>query len=199
MKILVPAAAIVILLSCTARKERQSYSVADTTYIQTFDSLPGSELKRLLSIDIKHKFNEKYSGKYSYKLISGDSILHGDFFLLFSDSSSYTDASTNEIADDMARVSKMKYSGQFRNGKKYGPFIEDLLFDDGIDLYSKWIIQISFEDDQCKSGSFSGLIGHVMPDTTFQFERLKQCSFDHVTDLAQEEWSKEWERRNKSR
>ena len=99
----------------------------------------------------------------------------------------------------MVRISKIKYSGQFSEGKKVGQFIEDLLFNDGVDLYSKWTIKIDFDNDQCKTATFFGVIGTSMPETTYKFDDLKTCRFDNVTDLAQKKWLKEFEKRKNSR
>jgi len=206
MKDLLPICLFLVFLSCSGTKEDKNTETTDNiteddVYTMTFDSLTGSELEKLFTIDVRHKFNEKYSGQYSYKINkTGDKVLQDEFFFSFSDSSNYKDSATDEPVDNIVRISKMKYSGQFDNGKKVGQFTEDLLFDDGVDLYSKWTIKIDFENDQCKSGTFIGAIGTAMPpETTYKFENLKTCSFDNVTSLVQKEWSKEFERRKNSR
>lgn len=194
-----------VFLGCSGAKEKKNEVATgniteDDVYTMRFDSLTGPELEKLFTIAVKHKFNEKYSGQYSYKINkTGDKILQDEFFFSFSDSSGYKDASTDEPVDNAVSISKMKYSGQFNNGKKVGQFTEQLLFDDGVDLYSKWTIKIDFENDQCKTATFFGVIGTAMPETTYKFDNLKTCTFDNVTELAQKEWSKEFERRKNSR
>ena len=194
---------LLVFVSCSVTKEEKNNEVTDNiteddVYTVTFDSLAASELEKLFTIDVRHKFNEKYSGQYSYKFSkTGDKILHDEFFFSFSDSSIVKMPPVDDESDEIVEISKIKYSGQFNNGKKVGQFTEQFLFNDGVDLYSKWTIQIDFENDKCKSGTFIGAIGTVMPpETTYKFDNLKICSFDNVSSLAEKEWSKEFEKKN---
>jgi len=52
-----------------------------------------------------------------------------------------------------------------------------LLFDDGIDLFSKWIVSLNYKDDNCKSGIFTGIFGYVMEETTYTFSELTIVHF----------------------
>ena len=193
-----------LFLSCAGAKEdKNEVETANITdddvYTAKFDSLSGAELEKLFAIDIKHKFNEKYSGRYSYKFNkTGDKILHDEFLLFHLDSGNLINSASKEVISDMISILKVKYSGQFRDGKKIGKFTEDFLSDDGVDLYSKWTISIDFNDDKCESATFNGVIGTAMPKTTYNFKSLKLCSFDNVMKLAEKEWAKEFEKRKNS-
>ena len=188
-----------LLWSCanhTAPDETQtkkSQGSKDTVLTEKVDSLPAGKLEKLLGIQARQKL--KYSGRYSYKMTStGDKKLHGPFYFAYSDSSATSNKATNEY--DRISVLKVRYSGQFENGKKEGHFTEQLLHNDGVDLFSKWTVTINFKDNQCTSGTFTGTIGHIMPETTLRYDILDTCTFNFVVDQAWAEWKKEWERQN---
>jgi hypothetical protein len=184
------------LVSC-----KDSFNNDAQLNLQTVEALSGIELEKLLHIDIRKEFGEKYSGEYQFYSQSDTvKVLHGQFTVSYSESGFYSDPITNEDRDDMFWISKIKYSGQFKDGKKHGQFIEELLFDDGVDIYGEWTVIIEFENDICKSATYKGANGYVMPKTTtYTFTSIDSCSFDRVVDLAWDKWTKEYDEKKNAR
>jgi hypothetical protein len=165
------------------------------------DTITGESLEDILGIEVRKKFKERYSGHYEY-YTNNDSmkVLHGQFYFSYADSGNYYLDATGEEIDDMFWIKKISYSGEFRENKKNGEFIEKLLDNDGVDLYAEWEITIDFENDMCKNAKFVGAIGHIMPlTTTYSFPNIDTCSFDRVQNLAWTEWEKEYERQKNAR
>ena len=169
-------------------------SFAQKHRVVKVDSIPGSDLERIVNLPVRQKLNEEYSGYYS---VSSDSPndLHGPFELLQFDSGAVYDPLFKTYDSAWIYVLKVFYSGNFSEGAKNGLFIESVHHDDGVDIYSKWSVSITFEDGKCKSGSFKGAIGNRMPETTHVFDKLDTCTFDHVVDKAWDIWSQEWKKR----
>jgi hypothetical protein len=164
------------------------------------DSITGAKLEELLQIPVRKNLQEVYSGSYSYSIgVDGKDILDGKFEFSYRDSSTYKDDMSDQPMDDIVSISKVHYSGEFRNGKKIGTFIEKLLTDDGVDIYSHWTASIDFNNDSCTSGSFTGVIGHVMPEKVYRFKKIKGCSFDNLVEMAWAEWGKEYEKQKNNR
>ncbi|MBX3164474.1 MAG: hypothetical protein KF900_08335 [Bacteroidetes bacterium] len=170
-------------------KQIDSSKIIKTT---TFDTITGEVVEKLLGFEVKKKFGEKYSGYYQYYTNSNSvNILHGQFYFSYADSGYYTIA--QEIDSSMFWITKISYSGEYRENKKQGKFTEKLLDDDGIDLYSDWEITLNFENNNCKGANFVGAIGNSMPITTYNFPNINTCSFSRVLFLSEEKWGKDWE------
>lgn len=164
------------------------------------DSVAGKDLEELIGVPTRHKLKERYAGQYSYKLDSlKRPFLHGHFIFSYADSGAWFDDATQEYDSSMMYILKVTYRGNFENGSKRGLFEEQVLHDDGIDIFYKWIVTIDFNNNTCQSGTFRGAIGHIMPETTFQLSRLDSCTFSFVTDYAWDEWGKEFERQKNAR
>ncbi len=143
-----------------------------------------------MNIDTRSKLNKSYSGYYEYYLNEeGKEILNEDFLLTYFNSGTW---------EDTKYVICIEYSGTFQDGLKNGNFIEKLLHNDGVDLYSKWVIELYFSKDKCTTGKFEEIMGHIMPSKKYEFNKLTQCSFKEIVKLAGDEWQKEWERNNKN-
>ncbi|MBQ4915473.1 hypothetical protein J8L85_13545 [Maribacter sp. MMG018] len=152
----------------------------------------------MIKVPIRNKFGEKYSGHYTFETNEqGQKVLNGDFKFIHLDSSSFYDPMTKEYDTTWVSVSKIEYQGKFKNGVKDGIFKEKLLFDDGIDLYSKWTVSIDFKEGNCSKGTFTGILGHIMPESTYEFEKLDSCTFQSVVNSASERWEEEYEKRKK--
>lgn len=91
----------------------------------------------------------------------------------------------------MVHVTKIQYSGSFNNGKKDRIFTEKVLFDEGIDRYSEWTVSLDYNDDKCSTGTFTGIFGFIMDETTYKFDQLDTCTFQFVVDKASELWEEE--------
>ncbi len=168
--------------------------------VERVKTISGLDLGKLLKTDIKKKFNESYSGQYEYYVEDKQRVLHGKFYFYHADSSGSYQAQNPDSDELPVRLIKINYAGHFRENKKEGKFVEELFFDDSIDLYSKWTITIDYKEDQCTSALFEGAIGHVMPaDTKYSFQNLDTCSFDRVMTLAEKNWAQEYEKQNTGR
>lgn len=164
--------------------------------IERLDSISAQELEKLIKVPVRNKFDEKYSGFYSYATDEqGQTVLNGDFKFIHFDSSAFYDPITKEYDTTWISVSKIEYLGTFENGVKNAIFKEKLLFDDGVDLYSKWTVILDFKDDKCSKGTFTGILGHIMPESTYEFEILDTCTFQSVVDKASDRWTEEYEKR----
>lgn len=103
---------------------------------------------------------------------------------------------SKEKASKLSEFHKHHYSTWFEVYIECGGiFTEKLLFDDGIDLYSKWNASIDFKDDKCSKGTFTGILGHIMPESTYNFIELDSCTFQHLVDKASKRWNEEYEKR----
>lgn len=160
------------------------------------DTISGETLERLIGIEVRKKFKERYSGHYEY-YSNNDSgrIMHGKFYFFYADSGFYLDPVTREERKDMFWITKISYSGEFIDNKKNGEFIETLLDDDGVDISAEWQVSIKFVNDNCKDAKFTGEIGHMMPKaSSYSFAAIDTCSFDNVVNLVWAEWEKEYEK-----
>jgi hypothetical protein len=185
---------LIFFYSCAPKTEKtpiknETVLIVEKRKIQV-DSISGQELEKLIHIPIRNKFNEKYNGYYHLTTTKvGDEILDGEFQFIHFDSIAMYDNS-------MIRISKIEYSGTFINGKKNGKFTERFLIDDGVDLYSKWIVSLEYENDNCKSALFKGIFGYIMKETIYKFNQLDNCTFQSVVDKASELWKDEYEKSN---
>ena len=164
--------------------------------IERFDSISAQELEELIKVPVRNKFKENYSGYYSFMIDEkGQKFLNGDFKFIHFDSSAFYDSMTKEYDTTWISVSKIEYQGTFENGVKNGTFKEKLLFDDGVDLYSKWRVSLEFKNNKCSQGTFTGILGHIMPESTYEFEILETCTFQSVVDKASDRWTEEYKKR----
>jgi hypothetical protein len=185
---------LVFFFSCAPKAEKSSVknetlSIVKNHKIQV-DSIFGQELEKLIHIPIRNKFNEKYNGYYQITTNQvGDTILDGKFQFIHFDSIAIYDQS-------ITRISKIEYGGTYTDGKKNGEFTENFLIDDGIDLYSKWIVSLDYKDNNCSTGIFKGIFGYIMKETTYQFNQLDNCTFQSVVEKASQLWKEEYEKSN---
>lgn len=191
---------LILIIGCSTTTEKtqtENAIEAQVEYsIERLDSIPGQELEELIQVPIRNKFEEKYSGHYSFTTNDkGQKVLNGDFEFIHFDSSAFYDPMTKEYDTTWISVSKIEYQGTFENGVKNGTFNEKLLFDDGVDLYSKWTVSLDFKEDKCSQGTFTGILGHIMPESTYKFEILDTCTFQSVVDKASDRWTEEYEKR----
>jgi len=191
---------LILTNGCTTKTEKtQTENVIEAKVeysIERLDSIPGQELEELIKVPIRNKFEEKYRGHYSFAIDEqGQKVLYGDFEFIHFDSSAFYDPMTKEYDTTWISVSRIEYRGEFKNGVKDGIFSEKLLFDDGVDLYSKWTVSIDFKGENCSKGTFTGILGHIMPESTYEFEKLDSCTFQYVVDRASERWKEEYEKR----
>ena len=191
---------LILIIGCSTKTEKeQTEIVTDTVVknsIERLDSISAQELEKLIKVPVRNKFDEKYSGYYSSTTNEkGQKVLNGDFEFVHFDSSAFYDPISKEYDTSWISVSKIKYQGTFEIGVKNGAFEEKLLFDDGVDLYSKWTVSLDFKDDKCSKGTFTGILGHIMPESTYYFEILDTCTFQSVVDKASDRWTEEYEKR----
>lgn len=187
---------LILIFGCDAnnRKEKTKIIPKDKIVksIKRIDSISGQELEMLIKVPIRKKFNEKYFGYYSFTTNEkGQKNFNGDFeFTLFNNS--LFNESRVKIHDTTSILkTNIKYYGTFINGEKNGTFKEILHLDDGVDLYSKWTVSIDFKKDSCSKGIFKGNLGHIMPESTYKFEKINTCTFQFVVDKALERWKEE--------
>jgi len=191
---------LILTIGCSTKtEENQTENVTETVVensIERLDSISAQELEKLIGVPVRNKFDENYSGHYSFTTDEQDQkVLNGDFEFIHFDSSAFQDPITKEYDTTWISVSKIRYQGTFANGVKNGSFKEILLFDDGVDLYSKWTVSLDFKDDKCSKGTFTGILGHIMPESTYEFEKLDTCTFQSVVDKASDRWTEEYEER----
>jgi hypothetical protein len=182
---------LILTIGCSTKTEENQTEIVTETMvknsIERLDSISAQELEELIKVPVRNKFDEKYSGHYSFATDEqGQKVLNGDFGFVHFDSSAFYDPTTKEYDTTWISVSKIEYQGKFKNGVKNGTFKEKLLFDDGVDLYSKWTVSLDFKDDKCSNGKFTGILGHIMPESTYEFEKLDSCTFQSVVDRASE-------------
>jgi hypothetical protein len=190
----------ILLIQCKPKSEKTQKTNEVTPLVENMikrlDSISAEELENIISIPIRSKFNEKYSGYYSFENDSqGEKVLSGYFEFFYSDSSMFYDPTTKEYDSTWISISKIKYCGTFIDGTKNGTFKEELLFDDGVDIYSKWTVSLKFENDSCTKGTFTGALGHIMPISTYIFEKVDSYTFQSVVDKANEQWIKEFNKK----
>jgi hypothetical protein len=164
-------------------------------YIENIDSISGQGLEKILKIPIRSNFNQTYIGFYSYKLDSTkNKILSNDFEFTHTDTNNkdYNSSTGNSIEDMPSTKSIIKYTGSFENGLKTGVFTEELLWDDGVDFYAKWIVKLEYKMGVCVKETFSGVNGFVMPETTYEFSPNDTSTFQSVVDKAWDKWSNEY-------
>ena len=139
-----------------------------------------------LELDVLEE--EKVSGYYS---TNEKNELDGDFELL-SDSSGIS-----EEFETKYEFTNNSF-GQFSKNQKTGLWKYEYVYNDGVDMYEKHTITISFKDGDCLASTFSGQIGYIMPFTEHNFKNQKLCSAKAVREKAWELWGLEYERRKKS-
>lgn len=184
-----------IFLSCNSHQEKSNNSSNLNILISKIDSISAENLEKLVQIPIRNKFGETYNGYYSLiKTEKGENILHGKFEFIHFDSSAFYNEYLKEYDYSMISVSKIIYSGSFKNGKKDGEFTESLLFDDGVDFYSNWNASINFKDDNCTKGTFTGILGHIMKKSTYTVGKMDTCTFQFIVDSASKQWEEEWKK-----
>ncbi|WP_019039708.1 hypothetical protein [Psychroflexus tropicus] len=191
---------LILIIGCSTKTEKNQTEIETETVVENsierLDSISAQELEKLIKVPVRNKFDEMYNGHYSFTTDEqGQKVLNGDFEFIHFDSSAFYDPLTKEYDTTWISISKIEYQGTFANGVKNGTFKEKLLFDDGIDLYSKWTVSLDFKDDKCSKGTFTGILGHIMPESTYEFEKLDTCTFQSVVDKASERWKEEYEKR----
>ena len=191
---------LILIVGCYTKPKKNQTEIVTLTQVENLierlDSISAQELEELIKVPIQNKFNEKYSGQYSYSTNKqGQKVLNGDFKFIHFDSSAFYNPITKEYDSTWVSVSRIEYRGTFEDGIKNGAFKEKLIFDDGVDLYSKWTVSLDFKDDKCLKGTFTGILGHIMPESTYEFESLDSCTFQSVVDKASIRWSEEYEKR----
>ena len=191
---------LILIVGCSTKPEKNQTEIVTLTQVENLierlDSISAQELEELIKVPIRNKFDEKYSGQYSYSTNEqGQKVLNGDFKFIHFDSSAFYDPITKEYDSTWVSISKIEYYGTFEDGIKKGTFKEKLIFDDGVDLYSKWTVSLDFKDDKCSKGIFTGVLGHVMPESTYEFDKLDSCTFQSAVDKASEQWKEEYEKR----
>lgn len=189
---------LILINCCSTKTEKTQTKILNELQVKNsillLDSISAQELEELIKVPIRNKFDEKYRGYYSYTTDQeGQKVLNGNFEFIHFDSSAFYDPMTKEYDTTWTSVSKIEYQGIFENGVKNGSFKEKLLFDDGVDLYSKWTVTIDFKEDNCSKGTFTGILGHIMPESTYEFEKLVSCTFQSVVNRASERWKEEYE------
>jgi len=191
---------LILIFGCSTKTEKTQTEIETKLQVENsierLDSISAQELEKLIKIPIRNKFDEEYSGFYSFTTDEqGQKVLNGNFEFVHYDSSAYYDPITKEYDTTWISVSKIRYYGTFEIGIKNGIFKEKLFFDDGVDLYSKWTVSLDFKDDKCSEGKFTGILGYIMPESTYKFEKLDSCTFQSVVDKASERWKEEYEKR----
>ena len=190
---------LILIIGCSDKTGKTQTETEVMNSIERLDSISAQEFEELINIPIRKKFDEKYSGYFSYtNNEQGQKVLNGDFEFIHFESSAFYNPTTKEYDTTWVSTSKIEYHGTFENGVKNGTFKEKLLFDDGVDLYSKWTVSLDFKDGKCSKGTFTGMLGHIMPESTYKFERLDICTFQSVVDKASKRWKEEYEKRKTS-
>ena len=153
-------------------------SLADTVQIK---GTPFVELNSLLGLDYSPPPKSKASGYYN---ISGKR-LDGYFSVLSHDTGkSGVNDYNYEFMDSV--------KGQHAKGIKIGKWVYDHIFDDAIDFYAKYTIELYFNDGKCIKSIFNGSIGHIMPQTKHTFRSPDLCSPGKVSARAWELWGIEY-------
>ncbi len=67
-------------------------------------------------------------------------------------------------------------NGSFDSGRKSGKWIYDYEYDDGSQLYEKYLITLFFDEGECIKSCFSGVIGKAMPITNDCFSEKHLCN-----------------------
>lgn len=191
---------LILTIGCSTKTENSQTEIETEAVvgisIERLDSISAQDLEELINVPVRMKFDEKYNGHYSFTINEqGQKVLNGDFEFVHFYSSAFYDPITKEYDTTWISVSKIQYHGTFENGVKNGTFTEKLLFDDGVDLYSKWTVFLEFKDDKCSKGTFTGILGHIMPESTYEFEKIDICTFQYVVDKASDRWTEEYEKR----
>ena len=116
---------LILIIGCPTNTEKNQTEIATETqgknFIERLDSISAQELEELIKMPIRNKFNEKYSGYYSYITNEqGQNVLNGNFEFVHFGSSALYDPITKEYDTAWGSVSEIEYYGTFEKGVKNG-------------------------------------------------------------------------------
>lgn len=141
--------------------------------VSNVSDLSPTAVEEKLGITVQKDQTERYSGYYSYIILpGGEEILNGPFELKYEDTKS--DPEEGEI------ITRIVYSGRYVNGSKEGRFVEDLFYDDSVDIHSKWKATLFYEPDseRCTGGNFDGWT--YEREWSYEESSPEECTFDYL-------------------
>ena len=147
--------------------------------VSNVSDLSPTAVEEKLGITERKDQTERYSGYYSYIILpGGEEILNGPFELMYENTES--DPEVGEI------ITRIVYSGRYVNGSKEGRFVEDLFYDDSVDMYSKWKATLFYEPDseRCTGGNFNGWT--YEREWSHEESSPDECTFDYLVKRSYE-------------
>jgi len=138
----------------------------------------------LLSLELSSRLNDPATGFYT---TNKNGELDGAFHIK-ADVSGY-----DKIMDTHYAFKKI-VKGEYKAGKKNSLWLYEIVFDDGVDYFESYTINIKYKFGECLESNFEGIIGHIMPKTKHTFIDKELCTPTAIINKAQELWSIEFEK-----